>query len=127
MYLYLNGFCMKEAENQIRYHRFIDSLVKKNNAKYIEKSDEQMKKQLIESDNESYLIIEIHDIQVLFILLSMGLLLSFTVFFIENIVLRASGQKRASNSDRSGHNLRHIQNKTLFITNRVYGRWVNNT
>ena len=80
---------MKETQNQIRYHRFIDSLVEKNNAKYIEKSDEQMKKQLIESDNESYLIIEIHDMQVVFILLSMGLLLSFTVFFTENIVFRA--------------------------------------
>ena len=74
---------MKEAENQIRYYRFIDSLVKKNNAKVIAESEKEMKKQFIERDNESYLIIEIHELQVMFTLLLMGLFLSFAVIFIE--------------------------------------------
>ena len=85
-YLYLNGIYMKEAQNQIRYHRFFDSFDKKNNAKDVTKSDEQMKKKWIQGQSKSNLIIKINELQVVFTLLSMGLLLSFTVFFIENTV-----------------------------------------
>ena len=77
---------MKEAENQIRYHRFINSLDKRKQAENIAKSEEDMKNKWINRQSTSNLIIEIHDFQVVFILLSIGLLLSFAVFFIENTV-----------------------------------------
>ena len=75
---------MKEAQNQIRFHRFIDSLDKKNNAKDIAKLDEQMKNLWLQRQSKIDLIIKIHELQVVFILLLIGLLLSFIVFLIEN-------------------------------------------
>ena len=114
---------MKEAENQIRYHRFIDSFDKKNNAKDVTKSDEQMKKKWIKRQSKSNLIIKINELQVVFTLLAMGLLLSFAVFFIENTVFAKEGIEFRQKWTKIET---YMQNK-MFVSNKVYGSWVYNT
>ena len=74
---------MKEAQNQIRFHRFIDSLDNRKQIEDISKSDEDMKNLWVQRQSKSNLIIRIHELQVVFTILSMGLLLSLIVFTIE--------------------------------------------
>ena len=82
-YLYLNGIYKREMENQIRYHQFIELLVKRNNTKYMAENEKDIKNQLINRHDKSNLIIEIYELKIVYILFSIGMLLSFAVFFIE--------------------------------------------
>ena len=114
---------MKEAQNQIRYHRFIDFLDKRKQTEDISKSDEDMKNLWVQRQSKSNLIIRIHELHVVFTLLSMGLLLSFAVFSIENTVFAKEGIKFRQKWTKIET---YMQNK-MFVSNKVYGSWVYNT